>query len=358
MRAVLEEDLYRAILIQVSQCPPVLDPVELSATLGIDVDELLRLGVEPDALLCNSRQYYFSALATECSPHQDNDTMSEQKFVDFGCRLSEALRIEANFHQFCNENGERVDWSANADGELAKRTVMDLLTAYFRLPSFGQQASSVATQSAQIVYELLDTFTDTGTIEGANSFAHIQSIFGSVWKGCSRDLSQRSLTNLDDTMTFEVERKYLLHRMPDLEHMAVTAVWEIEQGYIPGTSITERVRRAKRDGLVKCTRTVKLGKGVKRIELEDEIDETLFAQLWPSTESQRVTKRRYVVSQDGHEWELDEFVDRDLVLLEIELTHEDQIVSMPDAFRAVLSREVTDDKSFTNWALSRMNTER
>ena len=90
---------------------------------------------------------------------------------------------------------------------------------------------------------------------------------------------------------------------------------------------------------------------------EDEIDDTLFAHLWPCTARQRVTKRRHVVSHEEHVWELDEFVDRDLVLLEIELGHEDEIVSMPDAFRAVLVREVTDDKNFTNWALSRMNTE-
>ena len=52
-------------------------------------------------------------------------------------------------------------------------------------------------------------------------------------------------------------------------------------------------------------------------------------------------------------WEVDEFLDRDLILAEIELTDEDQAVDVPAEIAAVMDREVTDDPSFSNYKLSR-----
>ena len=167
----------------------------------------------------------------------------------------------------------------------------------------------------------------------------------------------RTDCNRDDLPT-EIERKYLLTSMPDLSSLHVEAVWEMEQGYIPGDSITERIRRATCGDTVKCTRTVKLGEGVTRFEFEDEIDSTLFSQLWPATKGYRVTKRRHVVFHGGAIWELDEFTDRPLVLLEIELENEQSKSVMPQPMLDVLVGEVTQDKSFTNWALSRKNVAR
>lgn len=357
MRLVLEEELYRATLIQISQYPSVLNVVELAANLGVDVGELLQSDLTPEALVRNSREHYFASLRAECLLNQGEGILTQSQFVKLGCRLSEALRLETHFYQVCNEDGERIDWSKAADRKLAQTVITELLTACFQSPWFGPQSLAVARQSAHIVYGLLETFTNAAGTSASDTLTPIKRILESVWNGRSSELACPTPAQVDEALTFEVERKYLLHRMPDLNALTVTAVWNIEQGYIPGTTITERVRRAQCNDLVKCTRTVKLGKGVKRIELEDEINEALFNQLWSCTSGQRVTKKRYIVSHEGLNWELDKFCDRDLVLLEIELAHENQTVLMPDAFRDVLSREVTDDKSFTNWALSRMNTE-
>jgi CYTH domain-containing protein len=171
---------------------------------------------------------------------------------------------------------------------------------------------------------------------------------------CRRLLTDESIAKRE-SIPIEIERKYLLTAMPDLSGLDVECVWTIEQGYIPGDSITERVRRAAIGDRLKCTRTVKLGSGISRIEFEDEIDPQLFEQLWVATQGQRVTKERFVVSTRQGKWELDRFTDRQLVLLEIELSSEHESVHMPDAFKAVLVREVTEDKKFTNWALSRNN---
>ena len=52
-------------------------------------------------------------------------------------------------------------------------------------------------------------------------------------------------------------------------------------------------------------------------------------------------------------WEVDEFLDRELILAEIELEAEDQPVEIPPEIAAVMDREVTDEPAFSNYKLSR-----
>ena len=53
-------------------------------------------------------------------------------------------------------------------------------------------------------------------------------------------------------------------------------------------------------------------------------------------------------------WEIDEFLDRSgLWLAEVELETADQRVEIPAWLGAVLEREVTDEKEYTNHALAR-----
>jgi adenylate cyclase len=52
-------------------------------------------------------------------------------------------------------------------------------------------------------------------------------------------------------------------------------------------------------------------------------------------------------------WEIDEFVDRTLVLAEVELERVDQAVVVPDWIGRVLEREVTDEPNYTNFRLAR-----
>ena len=200
MKTELEDELYRAVLSQISQSPPVLNLSKLSSNLRMGGDELVRLGVSPEALLRDSREHYFSAFRSDCLPSNDDGSVSRQQFVDFGYRLSEALRIEANFHQVCNENGQRIEVSATVDSKLAEKNVMALLVDCFRRPSFGRQSLSVATQSAQIVYGLLSTVTKPGPDQDSHPLANVESIFDSVWKSSSV-LSNDSSPSPDVSMT-------------------------------------------------------------------------------------------------------------------------------------------------------------
>jgi CYTH domain-containing protein len=150
----------------------------------------------------------------------------------------------------------------------------------------------------------------------------------------------------------EIERKYLLRDLPEFPRAA--AILDIDQGYLPGVKLVERLRREQsHEGVVRYYRTVKLGSGVERIELEEEADEPVFQHLWLLTEGRRLRKRRYVVANGDDMWEIDEFLDRPLVLAELELEQADAKVKIPDWLKPVLVREVTEEKEYTNHSLAR-----
>lgn len=149
----------------------------------------------------------------------------------------------------------------------------------------------------------------------------------------------------------EIERKFLLSALP--ERVREEESVEIEQGYLPGQVIQERLRRIHGRGGVRCFRTVKLGAGVARQEFEEDATERFFEALWPLTEGHRLTKRRYRVSDGELTWEIDEFTDRDLVLAEVELVSEHQHPEPPAWLAPHVVREVTDDPAYVNINLAR-----
>jgi CYTH domain-containing protein len=160
------------------------------------------------------------------------------------------------------------------------------------------------------------------------------------------------MADLPLTLPYEIERKYLLRGQPP---RSVGAPWlEIDQGYIPGERIRERVRRSRGANDTRYYRTFKTGAGIQRIEIEEETSREFFDAVWPLTEGRRVRKRRYLVAEKGFVWEIDEFLDRPaLWLAELELEHAEQVVEVPDWLAPYLEREVTDDPSYTNRALAR-----
>jgi len=150
----------------------------------------------------------------------------------------------------------------------------------------------------------------------------------------------------------EIERKYLLTGLPS---RATTApALHIDQGYLPGRSINERVRRTKRDGALRYYRTIKSGSGISKLEIEEETDERFFSTVWPLTLGHRIEKRRYEVAEGDLVWEIDEFLDRPgFWLAEVELSAVDQPVTVPGWLAEFVDREVTEDGAYTNYALSK-----
>jgi CHAD domain-containing protein/CYTH domain-containing protein len=151
----------------------------------------------------------------------------------------------------------------------------------------------------------------------------------------------------------EIERKFLLKRLPMAAADAPSV--EIEQGYLPGEKLVERLRRIRfADGAEKWFRTVKAGNGLERIELEEEADTDLSRAMWQLTQGRRLHKRRYSIRQsDDLVWEIDEFLDRELVLAEIELPTAGAVFELPPWLQDVLDREVTDEPDYSNARLAR-----
>ncbi len=162
------------------------------------------------------------------------------------------------------------------------------------------------------------------------------------------DLGRRLAAPAPDV---EIERKYLLRELPPAARD--TAAVEIRQGYLPGARLVERLREVRRDGAASWFRTVKSGTGVLRQELEEETTRDLFETVWPLTEGRRVAKRRYRVPAGDLTWEIDEFLDRDLILAEVELPAVDVPVEPPEWLRGFIVREVTGDPDYANARLAR-----
>ena len=98
---------------------------------------------------------------------------------------------------------------------------------------------------------------------------------------------------------------------------------------------------------------MKVGSGIRRIELQEDTDRGTFEVLWPLTRGRRVIKRRYRVPEGSLTWEVDEFTDRELVLAEVELPSEDVKPKLPDWLAPYVVREVTDEPEYVNINLAR-----
>lgn len=152
----------------------------------------------------------------------------------------------------------------------------------------------------------------------------------------------------------EVERKFLLRRLPPVGSRAQAL--EIEQGYLPGERLIERLRRVRSGEEVELVRTLKGGAGLLRLEIEEPVAPELFERLWPLTEGRRVHKRRYRIADGELTWEVDEFLDRDLVLAEVELDGRPRDVTLPAWLEPHVDREVTEDEAYSNLRLALAGT--
>lgn len=151
------------------------------------------------------------------------------------------------------------------------------------------------------------------------------------------------------TVAKEIERKYLLSGLPrDLKNVA-TEHYKVGHGWLPGEIIQERITFSSKSG--KFFRVIKTGKGIERIEAQEEISVDYFAQLWPLTKK-RIAKTRWLVPfTDGEHkmaWEVDDFEDRNLFIAEIEIPTADYNVVLPFWMRNYVVREVTNEPEYLN----------
>jgi CYTH domain-containing protein len=149
-------------------------------------------------------------------------------------------------------------------------------------------------------------------------------------------------------MSIEIERKFLVDRLPaGIDELTGVT---IRQGYVIAAEggLELRIRQKQ----ARFFQTIKAGEGLSRTEIEIELSEDQFRQLWPHTDGRRVSKTRYRVAVGEHTAELDRF-DGDLkglTLVEVEFS------SVEDAGRfappAWFGTDVTEDNRYKNKSLA------
>ena len=192
--------------------------------------------------------------------------------------------------------------------------------------------------------------------------AHERSVtaykrFTSGWADGNGKRFHRDLVDLAERLesrapsALEIERKFLLKRLP--EKMPDATAVQIEQGYLPGERLVERLRAVENGKQRTYFRTVKVGSGLVRTELEEQTTTEIFKAMWPLTKGKRLTKKRHRVPQGDVAWEIDEFTDRDLVLAEIEMPSAETEVTIPDWLEPWIEREVTGEVAYLNSTLAK-----
>lgn len=181
---------------------------------------------------------------------------------------------------------------------------------------------------------------------------------------------------------YEIEKKFVLltkeedhtkkKNAPQVYDEALREGVIIEQGYIkdipqaatvlqelgidlsdfkPNTIRIRRFGEGYKEKKISKTRyvlTLKDKKETKKREAEFKLSRAQFDKYWPMTEGSRLTKRRMKKTIRGFVFEIDAFVDRYLLLMECEVTTEEDLEKVPK-----MGMDVTNDKQWSNKQLSR-----
>jgi adenylate cyclase len=152
-------------------------------------------------------------------------------------------------------------------------------------------------------------------------------------------------------MAIEIERKFLV-KNNNWQNQPELTVTHIRQGYlISDEGRTVRVRW--RNGKGYLTDKGKPAAGsIARIEYEYEIPGTDAEALLLLCRRPLIEKKRWLLPNDKHIWEIDVFEGENagLTVAEIELSSETEAFGKPDW----LGEEVTHDSRYSNAALNRV----
>jgi CYTH domain-containing protein len=152
-------------------------------------------------------------------------------------------------------------------------------------------------------------------------------------------------------MGAEIERKWVVQRVPPEVEGGRWDTRKLEQGYLAVTGDVEvRIRRA--DGGAAWL-TVKSAPALTRTEEELVLEDGAFERLWPLTEGRRLVKHRYSREADrGVVLELDVYDGAldGLAVLEVEFPSQEAAAAFtaPDWVGA----EVTGDRAYANQTLA------
>ena len=166
---------------------------------------------------------------------------------------------------------------------------------------------------------------------------------------------------LGEPEPYEIERKFLIE-YPDLKELDVMPNCrkvEIIQTYLKSEKNEEiRVRQRGESGHYIYFKTVKKKiSDVKRIETEHRItgEEYLMLLMEADTTKRQIRKTRYCLLYENRYFEIDIYPFwSDKAIMEIELRDENERIVFPKNIKII--KEVTDDESYKNASLAKINT--
>jgi CYTH domain-containing protein len=147
----------------------------------------------------------------------------------------------------------------------------------------------------------------------------------------------------------ETERRWLLKRMPFRGDLTSY----ITQHYVLEGDIWVRYRKQVKSGDTLYFKTIKTPTDVDGALLEDE-NEITSEEYYAiqEGETKKINKFRHYYSHEGLTWEIDEFCNVHLIIVEVELDDINQDINIPQEIQDVIICEVTGDKSFSNGSLA------
>lgn len=161
----------------------------------------------------------------------------------------------------------------------------------------------------------------------------------------------------------EIEKRYKLNGIIPMN--LVTSKKYIEQTYssIANNHGVPDVRERKTDenGKLTFTHTVKYKTDDKnsRIELEQDLSEDLYNQIFDIIGKKPLRKNRYVVPLDnGLNAEIDEFLDKDIVIIEVEFPDEETMNNFSKSDKPeYFGEEIVGKQSFSAMIFSQINND-
>ncbi len=154
-------------------------------------------------------------------------------------------------------------------------------------------------------------------------------------------------------MELEIERKFLISEIPGEANIIKRTT--ISQGYLSIDKNGTEVRIREIDGKHFLTVKTDTNNKRERNEYEMEINKEEFIALWSLTKERIIKKTRYLLIEQNHYVEIDEFHGRHkgLLLAEVEFSSKEDAESFtpPVWFK----KEVTEESSYRNKHLANVN---
>jgi CHAD domain-containing protein len=138
----------------------------------------------------------------------------------------------------------------------------------------------------------------------------------------------------------EVRRRWLLSAVPPA--LADVAPRRLEEGWLPGVRLRERLRRERTPSGERFSRALAQGAGRWRLALEEEVSREVFDVLWLIAEERR-SSTRWEVPEGGLTWSVEELPEGRGWFAEVRLPASVAQAPMPDWLAPIVEREITGE---------------